>query len=54
MNEGAVITLRARKDKKWVLEQIEKIAKEKQRSISYIVMEMLEKQLNGKPVKNKK
>lgn len=43
MNGKGHLTLRATKDKKWILEAVEKRAQEKERSINFIVFEILEK-----------
>lgn len=45
MNENGTITLRARDDKKWVLQEVEKLAKKQERSISYYVLAILEQHL---------
>lgn len=43
MNEKRTLTLRAKIGQEWVLKQLETIAKDKQRSLNFIVLEILEK-----------
>jgi hypothetical protein len=43
MNEKGHLTIRVRKDKRWVLVQLEKLAKSQDRSVSYTASDILER-----------